>query len=336
MTTRPRRRLLWGTVAFCTVLVHACFAVSAENDHGANLVPGPLPPLPQEEVESLLALDESRPLSRPLHIVWLSGPEDHGGGEHDYIRIQETFVPLLADLPGVTVDEAYRFPTAEQFQRADLLIHYLHLPDLSDEQFELLRGYVERGGAVFSIHESCIMRPEERAARLAECLGCAWNGDGVSEWSKFGRHHLLQLNTQHPVFHGLPAKMPFHDESYWQLQSRPGVEVIAAVVPQAKAATAAASDGSFADVLRQPGVRGDAFWTYQLGRGRVVGTTTGHYTYTFHDPRYRVLMIRCIAWALRESPAPFAPLVTAGITSDEGLVGTTATMLDYENRQRLR
>jgi type 1 glutamine amidotransferase len=328
-------RFICRPLAVWGLLVHCGLVLAADHDHGASLTPQPLPPLPKAEVGALLTIDEPRPLSRPIHIVWLSGPEDHGGGEHDYIRIQETFVPLLAEIPGVTVEEAYRFPSTEQFQRCDLLIQYLHLPNLSDQQFEMFRGYVLRGGAVFSIHESCIMRPVERATQLAGCLGAAWNGDDVSEWSKFGHDHVLYLDTNHPAFAGLPTAFAFNDESYWDLQHRPGFEVIAAVVPKSTHATKASSaPTAFSDLLAQADVRGDAFWTYQLGRGRVIGTTTGHYTYTFHDPRYRVLMMRCIAWALRESPAPFHSLVSAGISSDDGLVGTTETMLEYENRQR--
>ncbi len=66
----------------------------------------------------------------------------------------------------------------------------------------------------------------------------------------------------------------------------------------------------------------------------MIGTTTGHYTYTFHDPRYRVLMVRCMAWALRESPAAFASLVFAGLETPDGLVGTADSMLNYTNRAR--
>lgn len=326
-------------LAFAVLLVSLGLASveAADDAHGGNLIPHPLPPCPREEITALLPHDGPEHVSRPLHILWLSGPEDHGGGEHDYIRIQETFLPLLARIPKITVEAAFGFPTQEQFDRADLLIQYLHLPELTDDQFAWYRSYVHRGGAVFSIHESCIMRPVDRATRLAECLGCAWAGDGVSQWSKFGQHHLLRLNTKHPVFHGLPESLPFNDESYWNLQKRPGVDVIAAVVPQREPTPAARStppsaSTAFADVLAASDTRGDAFWTYEQGRGRVIGTTTGHYTYIFHDPRYRVLLVRCMAWALRENPTAFGSLVFAGLETPDGLIGTTDTMLNYTNR----
>ncbi|MDA7871898.1 hypothetical protein N9B08_05575, partial [Akkermansiaceae bacterium] len=98
------------------------------------------------------------------------GPEDHRGGEHDYIRIKELFVPMLKAIPRITVDEAYQFPTQEQFGKADLLIQYLHLPDLTDEQFAMYQKFVDDGGSVVSLHESCIMRPVDRAEKLAGCI----------------------------------------------------------------------------------------------------------------------------------------------------------------------
>ena len=107
---------------------------------------------------------------------------------------------------------------------------------------------------------------------------------------------------------------------------RKNVEVIGAIAP--------ASDQKFEEVLESEGVRSDAFWTYTSGKGRVFGTTTGHYTYTFHDPLYRVLLLRGMAWALDENPAPFMPLAFQGITNDEGFVGTKDTMMDYKNRKR--
>ena len=89
----------------------------------------------------------------------------------------------------------------------------------------------------------------------------------------------------------------------------------------------------FADILKSEGVRSDAFWTYASGKGRVFGTTTGHYTYTYFDPMYRLILLRGIAWSLREDPAPFMPLVFHDITNEEGLVGTTDTMMNYRNRK---
>jgi len=262
-----------------------------------------------------------------VNILWLSGPEDHGGGAHDYIRVKEIFVPLLQGVDRVEVEEAFSFPTQEQFDRADLLIQYLHLPELSDEQFAMYQNFVKEGGGVVSIHESCIMRPVDRAEKLADCIGCSWKGNKESEWGKFGHERSVFLKTEHPVFEGLPRSMQFNDESYWNLLKRDDVGVVGVVAPAVGTKTI-----GFDFVLVSPGIRSEAFWIYEQGEGRVFGTTTGHYTYTFQDPLYRVLLFRGIAWALREDPAPFMPLVFDGITSKNGMVGTEDDMLDYQKR----
>lgn len=306
-------------------LATLCFGSEAQAQRRG---PKPNAPVPKEKLLKLIGEYKGARLSRDVRILWLSGPEDHGGGEHDYIRIQELFVPMLKTVPRVTVDEAFQFPTQEQFDQADLLIQFLHMPDLTDKQLAMYQKFVDDGGRVVSIHESCIMRPVERAEKYAGCIGASWKGNKHSRWSKFNHDHPLFLDTKHPAFVGLPRSVLLNDESYWNLLARDNVKVIGAVAPKA-----AKDTPSFADVLEGKGVRGYAFWTYTSGKGRVFGTTTGHYTYTYYDPMYRLILLRGIAWALDEKPAPFMPLVFHGITDEKGLVGTTDRMMKYRNRR---
>jgi hypothetical protein len=48
-------------------------------------------------------------------------------------------------------------------------------------------------------------------------------------------------------------------------------------------------------------------------KSKVLGTTTGHYTYLFYDPLDRLILIREIAWAIDGNLASFMPLVLHGI-----------------------
>jgi hypothetical protein len=52
----------------------------------------------------------------------------------------------------------------------------------------------------------------------------------------------------------------------------------------------------------------------------------------FYDPRYRLILLREIAWAIDEKHAHFMPLVYHGITNEKGLVGASDSMMDYKNR----
>ncbi len=56
-------------------------------------------------------------------------------------------------------------------------------------------------------------------------------------------------------------------------------------------------------------------WTRELGdkgKGRVFVSIPGHYTWTFDDPLYRVLILRGMARAAGESVDRFNPLVWEG------------------------
>ena len=316
----PLRIIL--TLLFLTVVsTHAA-------NRGKRITHSPNALLPKAEVMKLTGDWKGAKLSRDIRILWLTGPEDHRGGEHDYIRIKELFVPMLKTIPRVTVDEAFGFPSGKQFEQADLLIQYLHLPDLTEKQFATYQNFVDRGGRVVSIHESCIIRPVARAEKLAGIIGGSWKGNQTSRWSKFGHDTPLFLKTDHPAFAGLPKSVQLNDESYWNLLGREEIEVIGAIAPKAQ------GNSPFEKLLKSKDVRPDAFWTYASGKGKVFGTTTGHYTYTYHDPIYRLLLLRGIAWAIDEDPAPFMPLVFHGITNDQDLVGTNDTMMDYRNRKR--
>ena len=81
---------------------------------------------------------------------------------------------MLKTISRVTVDEAFKFPTQAQFDRADLLIQYLNLPDLTDKQLAMSQAFVDRGGSVVSIHENAEVTGPTRRDRRA----CARRGNG--------------------------------------------------------------------------------------------------------------------------------------------------------------
>jgi type 1 glutamine amidotransferase len=41
-------------------------------------------------------------------------------------------------------------------------------------------------------------------------------------------------------------------------------------------------------------------WVKEREKGRVFASIPGHYTWTFDDPLYRVIVLRGIAWAARQ------------------------------------
>lgn len=309
------------------LLYAAILLTSASLCHAQHTWQKPKPPMPRADVDKLIGPVTTNEPSRELNVVWVWGyDKPHAPGAHDYVRIRDTFTALLRKVPRVTVDTAYGFPTAQQFAKADLLVMFLHLPRLTDEQYAMFRGYIERGGGVVALHETAIMRPASDGKKLAHCLGMSWN-DGRSKWGAIFED--IAIDNTHPVFARFPDTLKITDEFYWQLNRTKEIKVIGDV----RTGPPEVSRGPL-PVSRLSKLRSPMFWTLESGKGRVFGTTTGHNTFTYFDPEFRIVLFRAMAWATGQKPDPFMPLVFDGITSEAGLVGTTDDMRDYPNKPR--
>ena len=96
----------------------------------------------------------------------------------------------------------------------------------------------------------------------------------------------------HPILRNL-GDLKIHDESYWKLTGREdSVQVLAR--------------------SKEEGKDWPQVWTKQAGKGRVVGLIPGHYSWTFDDPLFRVLLLRSMAWAADEPVDRFNELVWPG------------------------
>ena len=176
------------------------------------------------------------------------------------------------------------------------------------------------------MHETAIMRPSNDGKMLSECLGSAWN-EGTSKWGAI--FEKVNINNRHPVFKGFPAKLKINDEFYWDLYEEEGIEILGTV----RTGPDEDSDGPVSEELLSE-EESPVFWTYELGQGKVFGTTTAHHTFTFYDPEFRIILFRAMAWAVNEKPDPFMPLVFEGITNDKGMVGITEDLRYWEGKIR--
>ena len=127
---------------------------------------------------------------------------------------------------------------------------------------------------------------------FAQRIGLAW-GAGA----RF-RHGVENLAIRpHDITAGLPSKLSFVDETYWNL--RPGADM-----------TVLAS--SMEEGAPQPQV-----WIREQSKGRVFASIVGHFTWTFDDPLYRVLLLRGMAWAAHQPLDRFGELITVGARIQE-------------------
>jgi type 1 glutamine amidotransferase len=149
-----------------------------------------------------------------------------------------------------------------------------------------LDTFLNRGGGLVYLHYA--VDGHDHCAELAERIGLAWRGGA----SKF-RHGPLDLKFEpHPITQGF-QETHFVDESYWNLiGSQTNVQLIASGTEENRA---------------QP-----LMWVHKQGRGRVFVSIPGHFTWTFDDPLFRLLIFRGIAWTAREPLNRFNDLVTIG------------------------
>jgi len=249
----------------------------------------PVPSLrTRAEVDELLAGSESQPETpRRLSILLVAGPKDHGLGEHDYPAWQAVWQRLLSAAEGVEVATAWEWPTAEQLQRADVVVVYQYGDWNAERAADVDRTLAQGTGWVF-LHWAVAGRAE--ADDFARRIGLA-GGPPL----KF-RHGPLVLDfsaaSTHPIARNF-SRVDFYDESYWDLNGdASGMQLLATGVEQ--------------DQPRP------LIWTVDHQPGRVFVSILGHYSWSFDDPLFRALLLRGMAWSARESVDRFNELVTFG------------------------
>lgn len=312
---------------FTRILVFLGFLCSVTTLHAQHQWQKPKPLVPKATLEKLIGPLSAEAPSKELKITWVWGYDaSHHPGAHDYLKVRDLMTGLLNAVPKVTVDTAYHFPSKEQLEQADLLVLYLHLPQLTDGQYTDFKSYIARGGGVVALHETAIMRPASEGQKLASCLGMAWN-EGTSNWGAIFED--ISIENEHEIFQGFPDKLRIVDEFYWNLIQHKDAKILGTV----RTGPPGSSRGPLPEE-RLSKERSPMFWTLESGKGKVFGTTTGHNTFTYYDPEFRIVLFRAMAWAMGEKADPFMPLVYEGITNSEQMVGTTDTMRDWKGKLR--
>jgi putative heme-binding domain-containing protein len=252
---------------------------------------GELPPPPPRrlaDVEAVLAGSSPVDSPRPLQVVLVGGAKDHGPGEHDYPAWKVMWQQLLELADGVQVATAEDWPSAEQLKSADALV-FFQKGEWTPERARDLDAFLARGGGVSYIHYA--VDGGNDAPGFAERIGLAWMGGR----SKF-RHGPLDVNftagKEHPIGRNFD-QVHFYDESYWQPYGDPEqINLLATCVEE--------------------GAEQPLFWTREQGGGRVFVSIPGHYSWTFDDPLFRIMLLRGLAWTAKEPVDRFNELVLPG------------------------
>ncbi len=250
------------------------------------------PPKPRTvvEVNAILAgAPEPPEKTQPIRIVLVAGVKDHGPGEHDYPAWQKAWSELLAAADDVEVSTAWEWPSQEQLEQADVLVFYQH-GDWSAERAAAIDAVLARGGGLVYVHWAVDGRGGETGHEFAKRIGLAAAG-------MVGFRHgeeVLSFNrsSDHPIIRNFDT-LALHDETYWKM--------VGALAPNGVLATAV-----------EEGEPRPQLWVAEPANGRVFVSIPGHFSWTFDDPLFRVLLLRGIAWAAKEPVDRFNDLVLPG------------------------
>lgn len=241
------------------------------------------------EVEAVLAGAPSPAAkTRAIRVVLVSGKKDHGKGEHDYPAWQKAWTALFMLARDVDLTTAWEWPAKAEFGKADVMVFYQH-GDWTAARAADIDAFLERGGGLVYIHWAVDGR--EDAPGFAKRIGLASRGGKIKY-----RHGPLDLafskESKHPIVRNFD-KLKLEDESYWMLSGElPAERVLATQVE---------------DKEPRP-----LFWTMEPAKGRVFVSIPGHFSWTFDDPLFRVILLRGIAWTAREPVDRFNDLVWPG------------------------
>ena len=255
--------------------------------HMSTDLAGAPEPRSLNEVRAVLAGAEKPTVPfRPLHVVLVAGRKDHGPGEHDYPAWLNVWSSLLEASENVTVSECMEWPDQEAWAKADAIV-FFQQGTWNDQRAADIDAFLDRGGGLSFIHYAVDGGPDPQG--FAKRIGLAWQG-GFSQF----RHGELDLtfDSEHAITRNFD-RLHLVDESYWNLVGAPErIHVLAQAVE---------------DNSPQPLV-----WCREQGNGRIFVSIPGHFSWTFDDPLFRILLFRGMAWTAKEPVDRFNDVVEYG------------------------
>lgn len=228
--------------------------------------------------------------AEPLRVFIRGGVKTHGPGQHDHPRFLGEWTKLLNER-GAKVDGGMDFPTAEQLEKADVLVMFAaDAGKISPPQREYLDKFLKRGGGMVCIHDAVCGND---APWFKTIIGGAWE-HGYSKWFE-GEMSFYYMDTEHPITKGV-SNFDLDDELYYDLHMMPEAKILAATYTPYRSNKGRAGGvppsgkPSVYDIQPQ-------MWTYEKDNHRSFVSLLGHNYKTFNLPHVRAVMLRGIAWA---------------------------------------
>jgi hypothetical protein len=147
---------------------------------------------------------------------------------------------------------------------------------------------LQRGGGLVYIHWA--VDGQKAGREFAKRIGLA--GLGIVGFRHGEETLAFNRDAKHPIARNFD-KLTLFDETYWKMAGSVRADRVMAT---------AVEDGA-----PQP-----QLWTLEPRNGRVFVSIPGHFSWTFDDPLFRILLLRGIAWVAKEPIDRFNDLVLPG------------------------
>jgi len=217
------------------------------------------------------------------NIVFCWSPDDHPKHTHGYKLFAKIMEGKFKSVEDVKTTSVQGFPKAEIWKDADLVIFFLTVKTLSEEQLELLDKHIANGKSLFVMHQGLVVRKNYDG--WADRIGFAYSwtkGEQKSNWGAF--NSPINLNTEHEIFKGFDKTITFKDELYWNLKKGSRGKITVLGTTQSP---------------KEPKGEWPAFWTVEHNKtSRVFCTVPGHFDKVISSEIFEKTLFRGMAWCL--------------------------------------
>ncbi|MEO6802117.1 MAG: ThuA domain-containing protein [Granulicella sp.] len=153
---------------------------------------------------------------------------------------------------------------------------------ITAEQSAAVKDFVNQGGGLYALHNSCDISNSEGGKGFREVMGGAYNGH-----PPLRPFRVQPTANKHPITDGIPPFIVTDEQHYATYDKDPKYMIL---------------EGENTDGLkyRDLGTKSNSGWAYDYGKGRVVFTGIGHTIHAMWHPQYLEIQRRSVRWLLRD------------------------------------
>lgn len=246
---------------------------------------------------------ETRPIHKPIKVVFLAGEKSHGPGDHEYekgLRLFQACLERMSDA-GAIQTELYTngWPDdAAVLEDADTIVLFsdgsdgelTRHPFLVDDRMQCIAKQMKRGCGLVVIHYSIIVPSETAGGRFMDWVGGYFdyeNGTGSNHW--YSKIQFARTTTQlpapnHPVVRGVKP-FELNEEYYYNIHFQPQdpriIPILATPIPD------------------EPDPQTVAWVVQRADGGRGFVFTGGHFHSNWQLDDLRRMMLNAILWTAK-------------------------------------